>query len=586
MKNGSFLLLLLTGGMGRKSVSILTCALSLTLVSAALSSLAPLLLAKATDILAGGTSVGSAVKSATWIAAIYVCSIAFTRIFNTASLYLQSMLRLQLVEAISKKYFAYLCEKDSQFFAHNSVGELAQRLNQASNDLYTVVRNLVFNVLTPIVQLVIAIAVVSTILSAAVGIAFVAYILFFLVNNHIFLRRLGSHRNKVMDAGRRSYGVLIDSVINIMAARQYNGFDVLMSRYKTVLEADRTIQKSYWKLMIAMLSINALLFVSMFGWCIYWMLVGTTGSQATAGDFVLFAGYILLLAGPVEMLGSTVGEVHQSWHSVASFVKELFKSKQEVFSTHPSKVDVYAVELDQVEFDHSDAANFRLGPISLRFDNGERVALIGISGSGKSTVARLVTGDYTAVRGVVRILGNDVSTLGRASLNELVGVISQEIHILNDTVRFNMQIANSAASDAEILRALDLAGFGATDENEDGNIALDSQLGERGVKLSGGQRQRLALARLFLRKPRILIIDEGTSSLDVLTERKITDNIFNHFFDCTIITISHRASALAHSERVVVIQNGAIQGDGPKSQMVLNNGYLKSMIEMSKIGVD
>lgn len=584
MKNESFFFLLLRGGLGRKSISLLTYALSLTLASAVFASLGPLLLAKGTDILSGTASVDSTVSSVTWIAAIYVCSIAFTKTFNTMSLYLQSMLRLELIEAISKKYFLLLCEKDAQFYAQNSVGELAQRLNQASNDLYTVVRNVAFNVLAPIVQLVIAIVVVSTVLSSGVGIAFVAYILLFLVNNHVFLKKLGPHRNEVMDAGRKSYGVLIDSVINIMAARQYNGFDVLMRRYKTALDADRKIQKSYWRLTIAMLSINALLFVLMFGWCVYWLLAGSTDSQATPGGFVLFAGYILLLAGPVEILGSTLGEVHQSWHSVASFVKELPKTRLGEFPDPPERrAGACAVELDQVEFCYAETAHFHLGPISLRINDGEKIALVGISGSGKSTLAKLLIGDYTASRGEVRILGDDVSVLNRASLNEQVGLVSQETHIFNDSVRFNMQIADSAASDAEILRALELAGFGARSESGVGGITLDSELGERGLKLSGGQRQRLALARLFLRKPRILIIDEGTSSLDVLTERKITANIFNHFFDCTIISISHRTSALTYSERVVVMQSGIIQGDGPKSQMVLSNGYLRSMIEMSEI---
>ncbi|AVJ30767.1 ATP-binding cassette domain-containing protein [Achromobacter spanius] len=581
MRNKPFLRFLLSGSLGRKSVLLLATALSLTLASAAFSSLGPLLLAKATDILAETSMSRGTVTAVAWISGLYICSIAFTKIFNTASLYLQSMLRLQLVETISQKYFALLCEKNAQFYVQNSVGELAQKLNQASNDLYTVVRNVAFNILAPIVQLVMAIAVVSTILSKAVGFAFLTYVALFLVNNHIFLNRLAPHRNRVMEAGRRSYGVLIDSVINIMAARQYNGFDVLMGRYKNALDTDRSIQRSYWRLMIAMLSINALLFVLMFGWCIYWMLAGSAATSP--GSFVLFTGYILLLAGPVEMLGSTLGEVHQSWHSVAAFVKELSPPKQAGFSDRLANTDDCAVELNQIEFGYSDAAPFQLGPISLRFTTGEKIALIGPSGSGKSTLAKLLTGDYTPSRGVIRIFGNDISTLQRTSLNDVVGIVGQETHIFSDTVRFNMRIANAAASDKEILKALEMAGFESAAECATGNLSLDSQLGERGVTLSGGQRQRLALARLFLRKPRILIIDEGTSSLDVLTERRVIDSIYTHFIDCTIISISHRTSALTYSERVVVIKDGLLQGDGPKSTMVFSSDYLHSMIEMSEI---
>ncbi|WP_081954993.1 ABC transporter ATP-binding protein [Achromobacter sp. RTa] len=583
MKNGSFLLLILSGGLGHRSTLIFMSALLLTLASAALSSLAPLLLATATDILAGSQNIADTMSSVAWMAALYICSIGFTKIFNTISLYLQSMLRLQLVEAISKKYFALLCEKDSQFYVRNSLGELAQRLNQASNDLYTVVRNIAFNILAPAVQLIFAVFIVSNILSGIIGIVFLIYILLFLINNHVFLDRLSSHRTRVMDAGRRSYGVLIDSVMNIVAARQYNGFDILMKRYKTTLDDDRAVQKTYWQLTITMLSVNSLLFVLMFGWCIYWMLTGSKDTQTTPGNFVLFASYILLLAGPIEMLGSTLSEVHQSWHSVAAFVKELFQGKSTNQSRPSLEADAYSVELDQLEFDYPDAAHFHFGPISLCFKSGEKIALLGTSGSGKSTLAKLLTGDYAPSRGAIRILGNDTSAVSQASLNELIGIVSQETHIFSDTVRFNMQIADSSASDSEILRALDLAGFDVANKDGRENISLDAQLGERGLKLSGGQRQRLALARLFLREPRILIIDEGTSSLDVLAERRITDNITRHFRNCTIISISHRTSALAYSERVIVIHNGKLQADGPKTQIALSNDYLKSMMAMSNI---
>jgi len=162
-------------------------------------------------------------------------------------------------------------------------------------------------------------------------------------------------------------------------------------------------------------------------------------------------------------------------------------------------------------------------------------------------------------------------------LNEIIGVVSQDVCIFNDTLRFNMQIARADATDDQIIEALTLAGLPIQPQVLD----LDTQLGDRGVSVSGGQRQRIALARLFLRTPAIVILDEGTSSLDVLTEKSISENLHSRFRDCTILSISHRLSAMNLSTKAIVLKKGKIEDFGDISELVRTNDYVRSIVEVS-----
>lgn len=567
---------LLKGGVRGKSAQYLFGATAVTLISSILSAVAPLLLARITNAFSHAENTAVLYDSIVVLGAIYICFVAFTKLLNTASLYLQSLLRIQFIETVSERYFTYLCERDAQFFVTHSVGSLAQQLNQATNDLYTIVRNVAFNIGAPLIQLTIAILVITSQLGGVVGLIFFLYAVSFFVNNRVFLKELSPQHTLVMEAGRKSYSTLVDSVINITAVKQYNAFSIFFKRYKNTLTSDRNIQNRYWRLTLTMLTINSLLFVVMFALSVYWILHHPKNGILTAGDFVLIATYVVLLSGPIELLGSTFGEVVQSWHSVRRFLSDTFQSKLSAPEIQPLPRSGDAIVLEDVLFSYRSSQTV-LGPISFKIKAGEKVTITGKSGAGKSTVARLLTGEYPPSQGKIRIHQRNIEEISRYSLNELIGVISQDICIFNDTLRFNMQIADANATDEQIVESLTLSGMPIQPYVLD----LDTQLGDRGVSLSGGQRQRIALARIFLRNPSIVIIDEGTSSLDVSTEKSISQNLYSRFSDCTIISISHRLSAMRFSEKIIVLKNGTIEDSGTMHELTQRNEYIKNMVKIS-----
>ena len=220
-----------------------------------------------------------------------------------------------------------------------------------------------------------------------------------------------------------------------------------------------------------------------------------------------------------------------------------------------------------------------LKDINLTIKNGEKLAIIGFSGSGKTTLVKLLPRLIKDYKGKILIDNIELKEFEINSLREKFGVLSQEVFIFNDTVRNNLLIAKPDATDKELLTALKKAKAEFILKLPEG---LDTQLGEKGSNLSGGERQRLALARLFLKNPEILIIDEGTSALDVETEEKVVNELIQHFKNKTILMITHRLSLLNVVDKVVVMDNGEVVEYGKLEDLKKKNGILTKFLEISQ----
>ena len=209
-----------------------------------------------------------------------------------------------------------------------------------------------------------------------------------------------------------------------------------------------------------------------------------------------------------------------------------------------------------------------LGPLDLEIRKGEKLGIVGQTGSGKSTLVRIIPRlvDYS---GEVGVDGTDLRQFDLASLRASIGLSTQETFLINGTIKENILIAKPTASDKEIISALELACCDFVWELEKG---IDTQVGERGHALSGGERQRLALARIFLKNPEIVILDEATSALDMNTEKKVIRNILDHFRDRTIIIIAHRITNITECDRIFVMKEGRIQEEGTFYSLIERKG--------------
>jgi subfamily B ATP-binding cassette protein MsbA len=279
----------------------------------------------------------------------------------------------------------------------------------------------------------------------------------------------------------------------------------------------------------------------------------------TLGDYLAFSAYMLKLHAPVQLL-ATLGLTLQPGMVALRRVLELFDRIAE--EDRPGSLEVERlrgeIAFEQVEFNYEGQADVLRGA-SFRAGAGERVAIIGPSGAGKTTIAQLLLGLYRPRRGAILFDGRDIRRLSLNRLRERIGVVSQDVFLFNDTVRNNIRYSREGASDEEVARAAELADAQAFIAELP--AGYETVVGEQGVALSGGQRQRLSIARAILKDPDVILLDEATSQLDPGSEERICRALLRSFAGKTLIVIGHRRSTAFELgvERVYELADGRLE---------------------------
>ena len=218
---------------------------------------------------------------------------------------------------------------------------------------------------------------------------------------------------------------------------------------------------------------------------------------------------------------------------------------------------------------------------SLEIPKGHTVALVGQSGSGKSTIANLVTRFYDVNTGSIVIDGIDIKDMTQNSLRGLLGLVTQDSILFNDTIRENLRIGKENATDQEIIAALKIAN--AWEFVKELPKTIDTNIGDSGNKLSGGQKQRLSIARAVLKNPPIMILDEATSALDTESERLVQNALENMMKNRTSIVIAHRLSTIQNADTIVVLSKGCIVEQGKHADLLAKKGMYYSLVEMQSL---
>ena len=297
-----------------------------------------------------------------------------------------------------------------------------------------------------------------------------------------------------------------------------------------------------------------------------------------AATFIAFLGLAYNILTPAKQISKASYSVKKG-NAAAERILDVLETPSTIVDAPDAlKKESFENEItiENVNFAYEDENVLK--NFSIKVPKGETVALVGQSGSGKSTIANLITRFYDVNEGSIQIDGTDIRKIKKSSLRDLMGLVTQDSILFNDSIRNNIALGKENASDEEIIDALKIAN--AWEFVKDLPKQLDTNIGDSGNKLSGGQKQRLSIARAVLKNPPVMILDEATSALDTESEKLVQNALENMMKNRTSIVIAHRLSTIQNADKIVVMQKGEIVEQGKHQELILANGTYKKLVEM------
>jgi ATP-binding cassette subfamily B protein/subfamily B ATP-binding cassette protein MsbA len=344
----------------------------------------------------------------------------------------------------------------------------------------------------------------------------------------------------------------------------------LLARQQLMVWWSTRILEVVWEVLIPLASTGLLLYG---GWQIL-------NNSLTLGDLMMFLVYLTMLLGPIASIASSAMSFQNNLAGldrVLDVLEESTESMGEPGALELSRSQVAgAMRFESVSFRYPGAETNVLENISFSVPAGSTVALVGRSGAGKTTLCNLVARFYDPVSGRIELDGHHLQDINLDAYRRLLGVVEQDVFLFDGTVRDNIAYGRRGASDEQVAEAA--AAAAALEFIEALPDGFDTWIGERGVKLSGGQRQRLAIARAILADPRILILDEATSSLDSESERLIQRSLARLLQGRTAFVIAHRLSTITHADLILVLDQGRIVESGTHLELLEQGGLYQRMV--------
>lgn len=329
------------------------------------------------------------------------------------------------------------------------------------------------------------------------------------------------------------------------------------------------INSFFGPLMMALIGVSNLV-VIYFGGMMY-----IDGSISNIGIIAEFILYVNMLTWPVASLG-WVSSMIQEAEASQKRINEFLKIEPEI--QNPTEVPTPingTLTFENVGFTYEDTNIIALKNVSFSLENGQTLAIIGKTGSGKSTILSLISRLYDVDQGKVSIDGIDVRQLNLFDLRKSIGVVPQDAFLFSDSIKNNIKFGNENATDEEVFEAAKKAVV--HDNIINFNLKYETVLGERGITLSGGQKQRVSIARAIIKDPQILLLDDSLSAVDTETEEQILHNLLTFCKNKTTIIVTHRVSSAKNADKIIILENGEIIQQGSHNQLLNQEGYYQEL---------
>ncbi|MEX2482866.1 MAG: ABC transporter ATP-binding protein [Gammaproteobacteria bacterium] len=503
-------------------------------------------------------------------------------LFSRASGALLVVLGPELRRRVRRELFAYLQQHSQRYFMSNFAGSLANRIAEVAMSVAYTLWTVLFDFWPLLISFSVSLVLLASVnlrLAAVLGVWTALYVVV------SFLLALRCRRYARDYAAARSVvsGKIVDSVSNIMNAKLFARRDYERSYLEGYLNLEvKRARETFWFMeWIRWFQFLAAM-ILMLGVIGYALVIWSRGGM-TAGAFAMAASLALLLIEQARGLSRRFLDFFEYVGNINDGVSMIVRP-HEIVDRH----DAPALQVSQgeIRFEHVNFSYTEGHPVfsdlQLTIRAGERVGLVGYSGSGKSSLVNLVLRLFEPQSGSILIDGQDIQQVAQESLRGAIAMIPQDPMLFHRTLMENIRYGRLEASDTEVIEAARRAhAHEFIMETEHG---YESLVGERGVKLSGGQRQRIALARAILKQAPILLLDEATSALDSVTERDIQHSLEFLMRGRTVVVIAHRLSTLAHLDRIVVFHEGRILEEGTHEALLASGGHYANMWRMQAGG--
>lgn len=534
------------------------------------------------DILTTGTPESAAPILLSIVLAIFLYNAA-QMLFRRLRDFCVSTLEANTMARLRQTAFNYLIRHSHGFFANSFTGSLVQRVSRLARSLERILDTLYFSVI-PLLITVLSAVIVTYTIEPVFSYVIIGWVSIFFLLNFLFAVWRVRYNIQVATADSKTTGTLADIISNQSAVSLFAAFIEEENRVRTVTNDQARITRFTWNLGNAFDAVQAVLIIIAEFLLFYYGVQYWAAGIVTVGTLVLAQVYLIQISAQLWDFGRIVRTVYEVYADSKEMV-EIMKLEHEVKDAIDAKdlaVSKGEVEFDSVSFNFKQSGDV-LKNISLNIKGGEKVALVGPSGAGKTTFVRLLLRIYEVSSGRILIDGQEIQKATLDSLHRAVSLVPQEPVLFHRTLLENIRYGRPGASDEEVIEAARLAHC-----DEFIEVLPDKYetfVGERGVKLSGGERQRVAIARAILKNAPILILDEATSSLDSHSERMIQDALKNLMAGKTAIVIAHRLSTIRSMDRTVVIDQGQIIEDGTHEELLKKErGMYKKLWELQAGG--
>jgi|CXWL01.1.fsa_nt_gi ATP-binding cassette subfamily B protein len=474
------------------------------------------------------------------------------------------------------KVFAHVHGLSVRFHQSKRTGAVYRTIERGVRAIDFLIRFLAFNIAPTVIELALAAGVLGVryggvfALIAALTVVIYAWLTFGVTEWRL------KHRREMNEKDTEAAGRAVDSLLNFETVKSFAAEERESARYDRALAsyADAAV-KSNTSLVLLNIVQNVIMNVGLVSMVIAAGWLATNGRMGP-GDITAVMLIMLNLYAPLNILGFAYREIKQSSIDMEKMFV-LLDEKPDV-ADRPGATILDAqrgeVSFENVSFAH-EGRDTGLNGVSFTARAGETTAVVGPSGAGKSTILKMIYRFYDPSAGRVRIDGHDLREVTQASLRGALGLVPQDVVLFNDTIRYNIGYGRPEASQRELEEAARRAQLLHFIESLP--QGWDTRVGERGLKLSGGEKQRVGIARVILKDPKILILDEATSSLDSATEAEVQDALAEASRGRTTIVVAHRLSTIADAQQIVVLDAGHIAERGTHAALIAKDGLYASL---------